>query len=133
MSGSLDKTAELWLEIDQLHLSYLQHEESPPKVCLNLIICILRYLQKIPVPCARQCSGSYMQEFSLPVPILSNADPELGAFCILLWYRYPVPVQKILLRLGKKLRKICILVLNLSAITVPVTAPLMKKFLLIVK
>ena len=35
MSGSPDKTAELWLEIDQLHLSYLQHEETPPKVIVQ--------------------------------------------------------------------------------------------------
>jgi hypothetical protein len=27
-----DKTAELWFEIDQLHLSFLQHDETPPKV-----------------------------------------------------------------------------------------------------
>ena len=27
-----DRTAELWLEIDQLHLRYLQHEDTVAKV-----------------------------------------------------------------------------------------------------
>jgi hypothetical protein len=30
-----DKTAELWFQIDQLHLSYLQHDETPPKVIVQ--------------------------------------------------------------------------------------------------
>lgn len=30
-----DKTAELWYEIDQLHLSYLQHDENPKKLELR--------------------------------------------------------------------------------------------------
>ena len=32
MMSFADRTAELWLEIDQLHLRYLQHEDTVAKV-----------------------------------------------------------------------------------------------------
>jgi hypothetical protein len=35
-----DKTAELWFEIDQLHLSFLQHDETPPKVISRRLFCV---------------------------------------------------------------------------------------------
>jgi hypothetical protein len=35
-----DKTAELWFEIDQLHLSFLQHDETPPKVISRRHFCV---------------------------------------------------------------------------------------------